>query len=140
MPAEFSITGLDQFVQDLNQVIQKYPYESEELLKKMGNKFKSEVKKDTPVGKSKKKKLINSYHLSKVQGYGTNLSIDFYSNAPHFHLIERGHKIVTKARIYTGRSTQAKGMVRDNVEKFQNGEYPEEVERMVKRMIGRLET
>ena len=58
----FDVSGLDTIQKKLNYVATKYPYESEILLTKMGNKFRNSVKKKTPdSGLQSKRKLMKSY-------------------------------------------------------------------------------
>ena len=98
------IQGLDTMQKKLRYVATKYPYESEILLKKMSNKFRTSVKRRTPdSGLQSKRKLMKSYRVSKVQGAGKDLYVEFRSTSPHFHLVERGHKIVDKNGRDTGK-------------------------------------
>lgn len=128
----FLMHGLDDIAKKMQYVADNYPYESEELLVKMGNKFRKAVKEKTPESKiNHKRKLIKSYKISKPTGYGKNISIEFRSTAPHFHLLERSHKKVN------GASTDPVGMVDSTVKDFQK-EFPEDVEKMVDRMVRKL--
>ena len=109
---DLEITGLDTIQKKLNYVATKYPYESEILLKKIGNKFRNSVKRRTPdSGFQSKRKLMKSYRVSKVQGAGKDLYVEFISTSPHFHLVERGHKIVDKNGRDTGKRVAGKHMV-----------------------------
>ena len=129
------INGLDTLQTKLNYIAKNYPYESEILLTKMGNKFRNSVKSKTPdSGVESKRKLIKSYRLSKVKGTGRNLYVEFKSTSPHFHLIERGHRIVDKNGRDTGKRTQGKFMVKKTTLEYQN-EFPQEVEKMVNKLI-----
>lgn len=124
--------GLDDISKKMQYIADNYPYESEELLVKMGNKFRKAVKEKTPESKiSHKRKLIKSYKISKPIGYGKNISIEFRSTAPHFHLLERSHKKTN------GASTDPVGMVDNTIKEFQE-EFPEDVEKMVDRMVRKL--
>ena len=119
----------------LSYVATKYPYESEILLKKMGNKFRNSVKKKTPnSGYESKRKLIKSYRVSKVQGAGKDLYVEFRSTSPHFHLVERGHRIVDKNGRDTGKRVQGKFMVEKTVLEYQK-DFPKEVEKMVDQLL-----
>lgn len=131
--------GINEIQTKMQHVINNYPDESEDLLIKMGNKFRTHVKQITPdSGEPSKRKLIKSYRVSKVQGYGKDRYVEFRSTAPHFHLIERGHRIVTRGGMDTGKRVEGKFMVKSTALKFQNGEYPKDVERMVNRMVKKL--
>ena len=129
------IQGLDTLQQKLNYISNRYPYESEILLTKMGNKFRNSVKKKTPdSGCENKRKLMKSYRVSKVQGAGKDLYVEFRSTSPHFHLVERGHRIVDKKGRDTGKRVQGKFMVEQTVLEYQKA-FPKEVEKMVDNLL-----
>ena len=129
------IQGLDTLQQKLNYISTRYPYESEILLTKVGNKFRNSVKARTPESDiSSKRKLIKSYRVSKVQGAGKDLFVEFRSISPHFHLVERGHRIVDKNGRDTGKRVQGKLMVEQTALEYQKA-FPKEVEKMVDKMF-----
>ena len=129
------IQGLDTLQQKLKYISNRYPYESEVLLTKMGNKFRNSVKKRTPnSGYESKRKLMKSYRVSKVQGAGKDLYVEFRSTSPHFHLVERGHRIVNKKGRDTGKRVQGKFMVEQTVLEYQKA-FPKEVEKMVDKLL-----
>lgn len=148
------ITGLDTLSKKLQHLVNNYPKESEELLVKMGNKFRNHVKDLTPDGgnPNSKRKLMKSYRVSKVQGYGSDRFVEFRSTAPHFHLIERGHEIkppktqpknkkrrkittANRKKYSKGKSrVEGKFMVKKTTLQFQN-EFPTDVEKMVNKMV-----
>ena len=131
----FDVSGLDTIQKKLNYVATKYPYESEILLTKMGNKFRNSVKKKTPdSGLQSKRKLMKSYRVSKVQGAGKDLYVEFRSTSPHFHLVERGHRIVDKKGRDTGKRVQGKFMVEQTALEYQKA-FPKEVEKMADSLI-----
>lgn len=148
----FELNGLSDLQKKLEFVADNYPYESEILLQKMGNKFRSSVKKKTEQEVRKKTgNLIKSYKVSKVNGAGKNMWVEFRSTSPHYHLIERGHRIVTGGKLNkkdggqsskgkgkdTGKRVEGKFIVKRTTQEFQ-GEFPQEVERMVNRMVRKL--
>lgn len=129
------INGLDTMQKKLNYISTRYPYESEILLIKMGNKFRNSVKKKTPdSGVASKRKLMKSYRVSKVQGAGKDLYVEFRSTSPHFHLVERGHKIADKNGKDTGKRVQGKFMVEQTALEYQKA-FPKEVEKMVENLL-----
>lgn len=151
--ANFTIDfqGLGEFQDKINTIIRDYPYEAEELLTKSANSFRNEVKKRTPIGKdteytkkkygAKRKKLHQRYKVKKPEGYGRSIHVDFYSTAPHYHLIERGHRIVYRNRagekIDTGKRTKPVEMVKQTSDEFKTT-YPKNVEKYVKKVVKRL--
>ena len=129
------VNGLDTMQNKLKYVVTHYPYESEILLKKMGNKFRTSVKRRTPdSGLQSKRKLMKSYRVSKVQGTGKDLYVEFRSTSPHFHLVERGHRIVDKKGRDTGKRVEGKFMVEQTILEYQK-EFPKEVEKMVDNLL-----
>lgn len=129
------INGLDTMQKKLNYISTRYPYESEILLTKMGNKFRNSVKRKTPdSGYESKRKLMKSYRVSKVQGAGKDLYVEFRSTSPHFHLVERGHRIVDKNGRDTGKRVQGKFMVEQTALEYQKA-FPKEVEKMVDNLL-----
>jgi hypothetical protein len=92
--------GLDEFVEQIAEVRRKYPDAAEAELRKLANLLKKKAIEKTPesanADKKDKYKLKKSYHLSQTKQEGSTLSVEFNSSSPHFHLIERGHKIVGK--------------------------------------------
>jgi len=129
------IQDLDTLQKKLNYIATNYPYESEILLTKMGNKFRNSVKRRTPdSGLQSKRKLMKSYRVSKVQGAGKDLYVEFRSTSSHFHLVERGHKIVDKNGRDTGKRVSGKFMVEQTALEYQK-EFPKEIEKMVDRLL-----
>lgn len=145
------IHGLDDIQKQIGYIVANYPYESETLLKQMGNKFRKSVKDRTPEHKvskaklakeielygegGKKKTLKNSYKVSQVKGYGKDLYVEFHSTSPHFHLVERGHNLVINGK--RKGFVQGERMLEKTSQEYQN-EYPKEVEKMVTRMVKKL--
>lgn len=75
-------------------------------LDKIGNKIKRGAKAASPDGKPKiikgkrqpaKKKLKNRWSTDMTEkDYNNDYVKKVYSKAPHFHLVERGHKVVAR--------------------------------------------
>ncbi len=129
------IQGLDTLQKKLQYISHRYPYESEILLARMGNKFRNSVKKKTPdSGYESKRKLLKSYRVSRVKGAGKDLYVEFRSTSPHFHLVERGHKVVDKNGRDTGKRVQGKFMVEQTALEYQKS-FPKEVEKMVDNLL-----
>ncbi len=92
---EMTVTGLDELKGELELAVHKYPDMAEISLKKMGNRLKREVVKQTrAVVKEHSKKLVKGYKVGRVQGYGMGMYVEFSGTAPHFHLVENGHKLI----------------------------------------------
>lgn len=125
--AGIEIHGLDEFKDAIEKVKKKYPDRAEAELRKLGNMLKKKAIQKTPESKSEHKyKLKKSYHLSQTKQVGGTIYIEFWNSSPHFHLIERGHRIVDR----NGKSHGFKPgvhMVEKSTEEL-NEEMPEELE------------
>lgn len=93
----FDISELTNFEKQLlSMANEKLPKESRSFLQKEGNKLKTVTKNNA----KKVKKKTGNYHKSikrgKVYNYNGSLSIRCYSSDPKAHLIEKGHRIITK--------------------------------------------
>ena len=129
----FNLNGLDKHIE---KIIHDIPDEGQKKLTKMANKFKKQVKAITPISSKDHKKKLNKSYKSKIEGIGSNIRVDIWSNSPLFHLIERGHKIVRNGKVigfYNG-----KHMMQQTYEDYKN-KYPEEIESWVEDMINKLE-
>ncbi len=92
---EMTVTGLDDLQESLELAVHNYPDMAETSLKKMGNRLKREVIKQTrAVVKEHSKKLVKGYKVGRVQGYGMGMYVEFSGTAPHFHLVENGHRLI----------------------------------------------
>lgn len=70
-------------------------------LDRVGNKIKRGAKDVSPDGKdrnkSSKKKLKNRWSATRTtKDYDGSYVKKVYSRAPHFHLVERGHRVVAR--------------------------------------------
>ena len=94
---------IDDFARQLDRMAREYPGDAEEALEKGAKHMLKEIKKASPIGKAAHPhKLKNSWRC-KVQGYrADDLRAEIRSNAPHFHLINRGFQRVSPQ----GRPTQ----------------------------------
>lgn len=93
------ITGLSEFQKDLLKVAQKdLPREVPKIMRKIGNKARSIV------AKKAKSRVIDDtgnynsrWKRGKVfKGYSDETVVRVINSAPHAHLIEYGHRQVTK--------------------------------------------
>lgn len=93
---EFEIKGLKEFQEKLERLQNEIPDGEEKLLKKAGNELKKNSKNLTPVGTSDKH-LKDKYKLSKINYEKDGMDIKMGNTSPKFHLVENGHKMVTKS-------------------------------------------
>lgn len=93
-------------------------------LDKIGNKIKRGAKAASPDGKPKiikgerqpaKKKLKNRWSTDMTEkDYNNDYVKKVYSKAPHFHLVERGHKVVARRMDIKGSKLRAQRRVAES--------------------------
>lgn len=94
MSDEFDMSELEAFGLQISQVAKTYPLICEVHLKKIGSKFKKIVKQKSPDSGRDHKGKLNKSWKSKVDIDPMSMQVDIWSTSPHFHLVDRGHKIV----------------------------------------------
>lgn len=95
--ADFTIKGLDGLNADILEAAKHYPKEVEKHLKKTGDVLKKKaIEKTQDSGTDHKRKLIKSWK-SEIEGMSVDrLEYQIRNTAPHYHLVERGHNMVTR--------------------------------------------
>lgn len=132
--SQMTVAGLDELTDDLKRAVSSYPDMAEKSLKKMGNKLKRETIKYTKsVVKEHTGRLVKGYKVGRVKGYGTNMSVDFSGTAPHFHLVENGHRLVAPGGEEKG-FVQGKHMIATTAASF-DGVMQGEMEKMTDRIL-----
>lgn len=135
--SDYEIRGIKELSNAFNDVVKNYPYEAEKTLQKLGNRFRRAVITKTPVTEEKRRKKLSKSYKTEIVGYKTDIQLNFWSNAPHFHLVERGHRNVGKnGRVYG--FTPGKRMVEKTVQEFESI-MPEEAEKFVKKIVRKME-
>jgi len=95
----FNLNGLTEFQRDLFNVAQRdLPKKTPQLMRKVGSKARTKVAKKA---RSLVKKKTGLYHKKwkrgKVfKGRNNEWVVRVYNSSPHAHLIEDGHRMVTK--------------------------------------------
>ena len=97
MAKEINVFGFDELEKAFAKCEKRYPNEADALLMAAGQAVNQKVKSLTPV---KSGKLRNSWRLKKVKLYkgGKVRVVREQSSAPHAHLIELGHEVVSGGR------------------------------------------
>lgn len=92
---------MEDFAKDITEIANQFPGTAEKHLRRVGNKMKKMLKDASPdSGYKHKKKLKDSWH-SEVIGYnGEDLKYNIWSESPHFHLVERGHRQITRTGVF----------------------------------------
>lgn len=132
------IHGLDEFKDAIAEVKKRYPDRAEAELRKLGNMLKKKSIQRTPSSNEEHKyKLKKSYHLSQTKQVGSTLYAEFWNSSPHFHLIERGHRIVDKNGKVHGFQPGVH-MVEKSTEEL-NNEMPEELRKWLDEVYKELD-
>lgn len=94
---EMELEGMQELQDAILRVVRQYPDMAQKALEEEGKKFKRDAIKETNSAVFKKTgNLVKGYKLDRVEGYGSSMHINFRATAPHFHLIENGHRKVTQ--------------------------------------------
>ncbi|MEK4247597.1 HK97 gp10 family phage protein [Psychrobacillus sp. FSL K6-2684] len=97
---EFELEGLTDFQNDLLEVAQrKLPKESFKIMRKVGSKARTVVAREA---RSKVKKKSGNYHKKFKRGKvfrdrDGDIIVRVINSSHHAHLIEDGHRMVTKS-------------------------------------------
>lgn len=96
---DFDVAGVEECRDIMKNAVKKYPDMAQAALEKAGRKFKSDAIKETHNAvNTKTGNLTKGYRLGRVEGFGSSMQIHFFAEGkknPHFHLIEKGHKMIT---------------------------------------------
>lgn len=129
---EFKFDGLDEIMEELKEAERKVPDVSEKVLKKSMNKVRKLSKEKTPVGKSKKH-IKDKYKVLPIEFESDGMNIKMTNTSPTFHLIEKGHRIVTKSGVEKG-WYEGKHMVERSMEEMEE-EFPKILEKEIKKIL-----
>lgn len=88
--------GIEELEKAFNRMSKKYDDKADALLMAQGRVAVNKTKQKTPVGKTKK--LKGSWRLKAVKEYGKTKVVRIQTEAPHGHLVEQGHEIVSRER------------------------------------------
>lgn len=91
----FEIDGLNEFIEKISLVEKRAPDKIINKLNRVGGKLRTAAKANTPMLKSKGKTIVKSYKLYPVEKVGGSYQKGIANTAPHFHLVENGHRKVT---------------------------------------------
>lgn len=89
----FEIKGLEEFQKKIKTIERKAPDRILRELDKQGNKLRREMRKNTP---ERKRNLVKGYRVTKSEKAGKGYQKGLYNQAPHHHLVNNGHKKVTR--------------------------------------------
>lgn len=112
MSISFEITGADEFGKAINEAARQFPYSAEKVLKKEARNIAKDLKsrvdseakghhwsKKNPSNEEEaqivKNRLSESFRQGKVIHSGSKYTTAVTSKAPHYHLYEEGHAMVS---------------------------------------------
>lgn len=104
MGISFDMTGTGDLAAALEQATKQFPVSTEKVLKKearnIAKDLKRRVRSEAKGHNSKKtgKKLEQSFRQGRVIRNGNNYTVAVTSKAPHYHLYEEGHELVSHNR------------------------------------------
>ncbi len=90
----FKVDGLEEFEEKLKLIERRAPDRILDELDRQGNKLRRAARANTPV---KTGKLRKGYRLTQVEKIRGGYQKGLYNSAPHFHLVEKGHRKVTQS-------------------------------------------
>lgn len=96
---EFKLEGLEEFQKKLRTVEKNAPDRILKELDQQGNKLRKAMRENSPVSdrnKVNRKRIKYNYKLNPVKRIGKGYSKELYNKAPHHHLVNNGHRKVTK--------------------------------------------
>ena len=95
------VVGLDELTKDMMTFVKKYPDFAGDILRSEALKTRKDIVKNAresmKTDRKRKRSLgrIGSYRVSQIQGIGKSQYVEISARSPHYHLLERGHAIVT---------------------------------------------
>jgi hypothetical protein len=100
----FSFEGLDELAEDISKCVKDYPDQTEKEVYRLAGKFTKDVNEKMPGSyASGKWPIPSSWHRSRTSGWGGggySVSVEIQNTAPHWHLIENGHRVVADPKMY----------------------------------------
>ncbi len=89
---EFTVDGLEDFINDFNKIVKEYPDAAEKELYRQAGKWSEDVNEKMP--ESYEKSGLKKWKRSRIRDFsGHTLEIDVANKASHWHLIENGHEL-----------------------------------------------
>ena len=86
---------LEAYARELERVAKEAPRTQKAFLRKEGTKLRTRTREEARRVKTKTGKYKKSIKRGKVYDYQGSQAVRVYSTAPHAHLIEDAHRMVT---------------------------------------------
>ncbi len=136
---EVTVSGLDEVVSGLQDLAKKYPDRAATCLEKDAKQFRKDVVSKVksfaklPEHSGKSLRKISGYYQSPVTGWGSDLHVDIGARVPHFHLVERGHNLVSHSGNTIG-TVRGYGFMEEAIEEH-NNTFPTVAEKMIDEIL-----
>lgn len=92
----FDASELEAYAGELQKVGREFPKKQKQFMLKEGTKLRSKTKQQAKALGKKTGNYLKSIKRGKAYRYeGDTMAVRVYSAAPHAHLIEDGHRMVT---------------------------------------------
>ncbi len=91
----FDVTELDGFARNMQRSAQQFQRQQKAFMRKEGTKLKNKTLRRARTLGRKTGNYLKFIKRGKVYQYNGAQAVRVYSTAPHAHLIEEGHRMVT---------------------------------------------
>lgn len=89
---------IDEFIRNIDAMRLRFPSDAAESLEKGAKKMTKAIRKASPVGKYEHPHKLKKSWKCKMKGWTSDtIHAEIQSNAPHFHLVNRGFQRVDHA-------------------------------------------
>lgn len=126
--SDITLTDLGNMI---GEIMQEFPHETENAVKKVGLKVRRKFKEAAPEGATGNLKKKWS---GKLGGYYGDVEYQVSSKSPHFHLVERGHEVVTPGGRRVGFKQGTHFAEKAAQEIIAEGTLKNELEKMLRRL------
>lgn len=137
---QIKVDGLDDLTKTLEDLVGRYPDRAGQLLRKEARRLRKGITgkaqdRTNSDGTSKRSlSKESSYSISMPKGYGSGQYVEISAKSPHFHLVERGHRMLDHKGQATSRDrVDGRYFMRDAIT-----QYEPTIEEAASRMIDEL--
>lgn len=95
--AGIKFKNLDEYIQAMAKTGKNADKKIRKFLNKQGREFIEEAKSNTPYRAGGKTHIKNSYVSKQIQYVDKGYTKPITNKAPHHHLVNNGHRLVTKS-------------------------------------------
>ncbi|MSS91369.1 hypothetical protein FYJ45_24980 [Eisenbergiella tayi] len=134
MAVDFMVKGLDDLQKDIEELISKYPDETNAKMKQIGKEFTKDCNSQMPPSYKKGKRPIpKSWKVTVDEERHVATQTYIKNTAPHFHLVENGHKKWING-VDTGGTVPGKHYAEKTSHEYEE-KFPDEIEAFLDEML-----